>query len=170
MRISVFTVSRKADHTTLISTRLSEDCTFLFFKSDWQSQKERYCPLQEPLDRLLCEILLNKRPAARIALGVNLYCLHLTLSFSVCLVPTMPPEGVTCSALTSQSVQVWWEPPPAEGRNGLVQGYKVSYQPAEDWYGKSLEFSEVKSTKTDFVQSGTASPFRDVVSLFRWFA
>lgn len=51
-------------------------------------------------------------------------------------VPTLPPEQVACSALTSQSLQVWWEPPPAEGRNGLVQGYKVSYQPAEDWYGK----------------------------------
>ncbi|XP_046662354.1 Down syndrome cell adhesion molecule-like protein Dscam2 isoform X5 [Homalodisca vitripennis] len=52
-------------------------------------------------------------------------------------VPTMPPEQVSCSALTSQSLQVWWEPPPAEGRNGLVQGYKVSYQPAEDWYEKN---------------------------------
>lgn len=48
----------------------------------------------------------------------------------------MAPEKVGCSALTSQSVQVWWEPPLPEGRNGPLQGYKVSHYPVEDWYGK----------------------------------
>ncbi len=51
------------------------------------------------------------------------------------LVPTAPPENIQCMALTSQSVQIAWSPPTPEGRNGLIQGYKVSYQPAEDWYG-----------------------------------
>lgn len=58
------------------------------------------------------------------------------INLSIVLVPTLPPDKVTCSALTSQSIQVWWEHPPVEGRNGLLQGYKVSYQPAEDWYGE----------------------------------
>lgn len=51
-------------------------------------------------------------------------------------VPSAPPENIQCTALTSQSVQIMWNPPPVEGRNGIIQGYKVSYQPAEDWYGK----------------------------------
>ncbi|XKL59015.1 hypothetical protein PGB90_000031 [Kerria lacca] len=49
-------------------------------------------------------------------------------------VPSAPPENVQCMALTSQSIQISWNPPPQEGRNGLIQEYKVSYQPAEDWY------------------------------------
>ena len=55
----------------------------------------------------------------------------------MCLVavPSMPPENVQCSALTSQSLQVSWDPPPAEGCNGIVRGYKVSHQIAEEWYG-----------------------------------
>ncbi|XP_072160841.1 cell adhesion molecule Dscam1 [Bemisia tabaci] len=48
--------------------------------------------------------------------------------------PTLPPEKVVCSAVSSSSLQVQWEPPLPEGRNGVIQGYKVSHQPAEDWY------------------------------------
>lgn len=50
----------------------------------------------------------------------------------------MPPEKLTCRSLTSQSIQVSWDLPPLTGRNGKIQGFKVSYQPAEDWYGKCI--------------------------------
>lgn len=41
----------------------------------------------------------------------------------------MPPEDVRCAALTSQSLQVSWQPPPPEYCNGLLQGYKLFYEP-----------------------------------------
>jgi len=50
----------------------------------------------------------------------------------------MPPEKLTCRSLTSQSIQVSWNLPLPAGRNGKIQGFKVSYQPAEDWYGKRI--------------------------------
>ncbi|CAH1392866.1 unnamed protein product [Nezara viridula] len=48
--------------------------------------------------------------------------------------PTMPPVNVGCSTASETSLDVWWEPPPLDGRNGYLQGYKVNYCPAEDWY------------------------------------
>jgi hypothetical protein len=50
----------------------------------------------------------------------------------------MPPEDVRCAALTSQSLQVSWQPPPTEHCNGLLQGYKLTYEPVLDnnnWRG-----------------------------------
>lgn len=49
----------------------------------------------------------------------------------------MPPEDVRCAALTSQSLQVSWQPPPTEHCNGLLQGYKLTYEPVLDdnWKG-----------------------------------
>lgn len=53
------------------------------------------------------------------------------------IVPSMPPEDVRCAALTSQSLQVSWQPPPTEHCNGLLQGYKLTYEPVLDdnWRG-----------------------------------
>lgn len=52
----------------------------------------------------------------------------------------MPPEDVRCAALTSQSLQVSWQPPPTEHCNGLLQGYKLTYEPILDdnWRGISF--------------------------------
>ncbi|CAH4030501.1 unnamed protein product [Pieris brassicae] len=50
-------------------------------------------------------------------------------------VPSLPPGSLTCSALSSQSVRVNWEPPPMRGRNGVLQGFRVTYAPVTDWYG-----------------------------------
>ncbi|PSN42210.1 hypothetical protein C0J52_11247 [Blattella germanica] len=61
-------------------------------------------------------------------------------------VPSMPPENVQCSALTSQSLQVSWDPPPAEGCNGIVRGYKVSHQIAEEWYEKDEQETKVTTS------------------------
>lgn len=53
-------------------------------------------------------------------------------------VPSMPPEDVRCAALSSQSLQITWQPPPTEHCNGLLQGYKLTYEPVldDDWRGK----------------------------------
>ncbi|XP_037302949.1 Down syndrome cell adhesion molecule-like protein Dscam2, partial [Manduca sexta] len=50
-------------------------------------------------------------------------------------VPSLPPGALQCTALSSQSVRVSWEPPPMRGRNGVLQGYRVTYAPVTDWYG-----------------------------------
>ena len=58
----------------------------------------------------------------------------------VCLsVPSVAPEDVRCAGLTSQSLQVSWQPPPTSQCNGILQGYKLFYEPVLDdhWQGKS---------------------------------
>nr|CAD7572862.1 unnamed protein product [Timema californicum] len=52
-------------------------------------------------------------------------------------VPDMPPQDLRCTALTSQSVRVRWEPPPLEHRNGVVEGYKVFYKHANPRQGNN---------------------------------
>ncbi|XP_017775727.1 PREDICTED: Down syndrome cell adhesion molecule-like protein Dscam2 [Nicrophorus vespilloides] len=61
-------------------------------------------------------------------------------------VPSLPPEDVRCAALTSQSLQVSWQPPPTEHCNGLLQGYKLTYEPVLDdnWRGND----EMETRKT----------------------
>nr|CAD7399479.1 unnamed protein product [Timema cristinae] len=60
--------------------------------------------------------------------------------------PSLPPKNVQCSVLTSQSLQVSWEPPLVEGRNGIVQGYKVSHQSAEEWYDEDEQETKVTTS------------------------
>lgn len=64
--------------------------------------------------------------------------MQFVLMLCIRLVPTMPPEKPICRSLTSQSIHVSWDLPPPTGRNGKIQGFKVSYQPAEDWFGKFI--------------------------------
>lgn len=49
----------------------------------------------------------------------------------------MPPENLNCRPTSVQELQIQWQAPPEEGRNGDLQGFKVLFQPAEEWYGKS---------------------------------
>ena len=51
--------------------------------------------------------------------------------------PEDPPMNVACVALNSQSLQITWQPPQADRRNGIIRGYRVFYEltgddPAED--------------------------------------
>ncbi|XP_068892723.1 cell adhesion molecule Dscam2 isoform X6 [Tenebrio molitor] len=62
-------------------------------------------------------------------------------------VPSMPPEDVRCAALTSQSLQVSWQPPPTEHCNGLLQGYKLTYEPVLD-NNNWRDNDEVETRKT----------------------
>nr|CAD7459082.1 unnamed protein product [Timema tahoe] len=52
-------------------------------------------------------------------------------------VPSMPPEDVRCVGLTSQTIQVSWQPPPTSHCNGMLQGYKMHYEALLDdqWPG-----------------------------------
>ncbi|XP_076249075.1 Down syndrome cell adhesion molecule 2 isoform X10 [Calliopsis andreniformis] len=61
-------------------------------------------------------------------------------------VPSMPPEDVRCAALSAQSLQVSWQPPPNTHSNGIIQGYKLHYEPvlADMW--RSVDEMEVRKT------------------------
>uniref|UniRef100_T1JCP3 Down syndrome cell adhesion molecule-like protein Dscam2 n=1 Tax=Strigamia maritima TaxID=126957 RepID=T1JCP3_STRMM len=50
-------------------------------------------------------------------------------------VPSSSPGNVKCSAVSSQSLHIQWDPPPTHDINGLLQGYKVLYKPMREWYG-----------------------------------
>lgn len=39
------------------------------------------------------------------------------------------PTSCSCIALTSQNIQVTWQPPEKEHEHGIIQGYKVLYEP-----------------------------------------
>jgi hypothetical protein len=54
------------------------------------------------------------------------------------LVPSMAPEDIRCSPLTSMSLQVSWQPPPEVHQNGIVQGYKINYEPFNDLSGNII--------------------------------
>lgn len=43
-------------------------------------------------------------------------------------VPSVAPEHVRCAPLTSQSLQISWQPPTQQYTNGLLQGYKVNFE------------------------------------------
>ncbi|KAF5297558.1 hypothetical protein FQR65_LT09989 [Abscondita terminalis] len=42
--------------------------------------------------------------------------------------PTQPPYNVTLEPASSTSIIVRWEPPPPEGQNGVITGYKLRYR------------------------------------------
>lgn len=64
----------------------------------------------------------------------------------------MPPEDVRCAALTSQSLQVSWQPPSTEYCNGLLMGYKLTYEPVLDDIWRS-EFLKNKHLCDQFSES-----------------
>ncbi|XP_030757648.1 Down syndrome cell adhesion molecule-like protein Dscam2 isoform X3 [Sitophilus oryzae] len=70
-------------------------------------------------------------------------------------VPSRPPMDVRCAPLTSQSLQVSWQPPPTEDCNGLLQGYKLTYEPVPDdrWRGND-EMETRKTTALTTVITG----------------
>lgn len=43
-------------------------------------------------------------------------------------IPEEAPLNVACVALSSQSLQITWQPPRQEYRNGLIRGYRVFYE------------------------------------------
>ena len=52
----------------------------------------------------------------------------------LCLEPSNAPQAVTVSAISSRSISVSWDPIVADGRNGIIKGYKVNYQALPNGY------------------------------------
>uniref|UniRef100_T1JCZ7 Down syndrome cell adhesion molecule-like protein Dscam2 n=1 Tax=Strigamia maritima TaxID=126957 RepID=T1JCZ7_STRMM len=50
-------------------------------------------------------------------------------------VPNQAPDNLQCSSISSQSLHVSWTAVGSAAANGILQGYKVVYQPVEEWYG-----------------------------------
>ncbi|EDW64533.2 uncharacterized protein Dvir_GJ22003 [Drosophila virilis] len=44
-------------------------------------------------------------------------------------VPSAPPRSVSCVALTAQNIQISWQSPPKKQCHGIIQGYKILYEP-----------------------------------------
>lgn len=44
-------------------------------------------------------------------------------------VPEAPPQNVNCTSLSSQSIKISWQEPPAQFHGGIIQGYKIHYRP-----------------------------------------
>lgn len=59
----------------------------------------------------------------------------------------MPPEDIRCVALTSQSLQVSWQPPPSHHTNGLLQGYKLNFEQVMENIGL-LSNDDIETRKT----------------------
>ncbi|XP_055385270.1 cell adhesion molecule Dscam2 isoform X2 [Condylostylus longicornis] len=60
-------------------------------------------------------------------------------------VPEAPPQNVTCSSQSSQSVRITWQEPPLQYHGGIIQGYKILYRPIV----KRIDFAsklEIKRT------------------------
>lgn len=51
-------------------------------------------------------------------------------------VPSNPPESPKCDVLSSTSIYITWSPPPIDGQNGKIKGYKVAYISADELYGE----------------------------------
>ncbi|XP_071054820.1 cell adhesion molecule Dscam2 [Onthophagus taurus] len=44
-------------------------------------------------------------------------------------IPEAPPQDISCSQISSQSMKISWTPPPAQLHGGVIQGYKIFYRP-----------------------------------------
>lgn len=63
--------------------------------------------------------------------------------------PSLSPENVGCKAISSQSLQITWDNPPMEGRNGVIQGYKLIYSPSEETaFPSSLLLSQIPTSSS----------------------
>ncbi|XP_017771587.1 PREDICTED: Down syndrome cell adhesion molecule-like protein Dscam2 [Nicrophorus vespilloides] len=57
--------------------------------------------------------------------------------------PSLPPDNLQCSVLSAQSLLISWEPPLAEGRNGVIQGYKITYHSVGEWFDNDDQQTKV---------------------------
>ena len=51
--------------------------------------------------------------------------------------PSMSPDEVLLTTLSSQTIAVSWASPPLSSANGNIQGYKVIYGPSKTWYDET---------------------------------
>ncbi|CAG2054815.1 unnamed protein product, partial [Timema podura] len=63
-------------------------------------------------------------------------------------VPSAPPSSVACTALTSQSLQVSWDPPPHAQLHGLLKGYKLLWENTQQWETSSKPETKITTGLT----------------------
>lgn len=64
-------------------------------------------------------------------------------------VPSAAPQTITCTPLTAQNVQLNWQPPPRDHQHGVIQGYKLLYEPASlepDFSGRETKITSALAT------------------------
>lgn len=61
--------------------------------------------------------------------------------------PEAPPQNTNCNALTSQSIKISWQEPPLQFHGGVIQGYKILYEPVS-YDDDVLIMNEVKRTSS----------------------
>ncbi|KAL5282509.1 hypothetical protein ACFFRR_005558 [Megaselia abdita] len=68
-------------------------------------------------------------------------------------IPSHYPEDPRCAALTSQSLQISWQPPPSHLTNGIIQGYKIFYEPMTSAFNNNIVENR-KTTALTIVLTG----------------
>ncbi|GAB6033034.1 Down syndrome cell adhesion molecule-like protein 1, variant 2 [Chamberlinius hualienensis] len=81
-------------------------------------------------------------------------------------VPSKAPENVRCSAMSSQSLHISWDPLAPSAVNGILQGYKILYHAVEDWHGKLSEVKITSGSKTVLMGLGKFTNYSIQVSGF----
>ncbi|XP_045473862.1 Down syndrome cell adhesion molecule-like protein Dscam2 isoform X48 [Harmonia axyridis] len=61
-------------------------------------------------------------------------------------VPEQPPDKVTCTTLTSQTIRVSWVSPPLTSANGVIKGYKVIYGPSDSWFDENTRDAKITAS------------------------
>ncbi|XP_039276122.1 Down syndrome cell adhesion molecule-like protein Dscam2 [Nilaparvata lugens] len=74
---------------------------------------------------------------------------HVVIATTLQGVPEEPPQEVQCLPVSSQSLNVRWEPPPKEYCNGELQGYKIFYKQVDPPLGAPAETEVKKSTNLE---------------------
>ncbi|XP_057323530.1 cell adhesion molecule Dscam2-like isoform X3 [Microplitis mediator] len=62
-------------------------------------------------------------------------------------VPSSPPQNIACTALTGQNIQVTWKAPPSDKIHGIIKGYKLLYEPANEESTETLGSRDTKITQ-----------------------
>ncbi|XP_044574410.1 Down syndrome cell adhesion molecule-like protein Dscam2 isoform X3 [Cotesia glomerata] len=62
-------------------------------------------------------------------------------------VPSAPPQHIACTALTGQNIQVTWKAPPADKIHGVIKGYKLLYEPANEESSEIVGSRDTKITQ-----------------------
>ncbi|XP_049782628.1 Down syndrome cell adhesion molecule-like protein Dscam2 [Schistocerca cancellata] len=63
-------------------------------------------------------------------------------------VPEAAPRDVRCTALSSESLQVSWQPPPESLVHGVIQGYRLIYEPVSPSQQQDIDETRTKMTPT----------------------
>ncbi|XP_069692741.1 cell adhesion molecule Dscam2-like [Periplaneta americana] len=63
-------------------------------------------------------------------------------------VPSAPPQDIMCTPVSAHDLQVSWHPPDRAHLHGIVQGYKLFYEPVEERYELGIRESKMTTATT----------------------